>query len=246
MRFVTRSDARVRLEGKSVAVVGSGPGALGNTPGFIDSHDVVVRVNNYKLSPAAGFRCDVFYSFFGTSIRKTREELIRDGVSLCMSKIPNADLTVCSADNPKPLDATWHRKHGKMVGVDYRTHYQRRERMGFWFCDTYVPTVAEFREGFDLLGQRMPTTGFAAILEVFGAKPARAHLTGFDFFNSGLHNVDEPWKRKNGDDPYRHAPERECAWLAANIARRPFKVSADEALARALAMAGAGNCPAAA
>ena len=41
MRFVSRSDIRSRFEGRSVAVVGSGPGVLGNAPGLVDGHDVV-------------------------------------------------------------------------------------------------------------------------------------------------------------------------------------------------------------
>lgn len=223
MRFVTRATARARLEGKTVAVVGSGPGVLENAPGAIDSAQVVLRVNNYKLSPAAGFRCDVFFSFFGTSIRKTKEELIRDGVTLCMSKVPNAHA----------IESEWHRRNGKMIGVDFRPHYDRRDRMGFWFCDTYVPTVPEFMEAFDLLGCRMPTTGFAAIYEVLLAKPRAVFLTGFDFFSSGIHNVDEPWRHKNPDDPFRHAPERELAWLAEN--HRKYPVEMDMALQRALA-----------
>lgn len=219
MRFVTRSECRQRLEGKSVAVVGSGPGVLGNAAGFIDGHDVVVRVNNYKLSPAAGLRCDVFYSFFGTSIRKTRDELIRDGVTLCMSKIPDAD---CSDVIP----SDWHRRHSKMIGVDYRTHFERRRRMGFWFCDTYVPTVAEFLVPFELMGKRQPTSGFAAIFDVLSFAPRSVYLTGFDFFRSGLHNVDEPWKAKNSDDPIRHAPERELAWLRNNMGSHPITIDA--------------------
>ena len=87
-----------RLQGRRVALVGSGPGVLDNRPGFIDSHDVVVRVNNYKLSPAAGARTDVFYSFFGSSIRKSVEELKRDGVDLCVCKCPNAQF----------MQSAWH------------------------------------------------------------------------------------------------------------------------------------------
>lgn len=218
MRFLQRSELLPWFEGKRVAIVGSGPGVLANPPGMVDAHDVVVRVNNYKLSPAAGSRCDVFYSFFGTSIRKTREELIRDGVKLCMAKLPAADVSERGPGNPNPPDAGWHRANGKMIGLDFRPHYQRRERMGFWFCDTYVPTVADFMASFELLGRHMPTTGFAAILDVLSFKPAGVYLTGFDFFASRVHNVDEPWSEKNLDDPYRHRPDIEREQLYANLA----------------------------
>ena len=49
MRFVDRSHTRPVFENKRVAIVGGGPGVLANNPGFIDSHDVVVRMNNYRL-----------------------------------------------------------------------------------------------------------------------------------------------------------------------------------------------------
>lgn len=199
-----------------MAIVGSGPGVLGNAPGCVDGHDVVVRVNNYKLSEAAGRRCDVFYSFFGTSIRKSAEELRRDGVTLCMSKCPDAHV----------VESEWHRRNDKMIGVDFRPHYERRKN--WWFCDTYVPTVDEFMVAFDLLGRHMPTSGFSAIHDVLSFSPRSVYLTGFDFFRSGVHNVDEPHRVKNLDDPFRHEPERELRWLVDSIDRHPVKV--DDAL----------------
>lgn len=222
VRFVNRAEVAARFAGRRIAVVGSGPGVLGNRPGHVDGHDIVVRVNNYKLSDASGVRTDVFYSFFGTSIKKPRDELIRDGVTLCMSKLPNAHA----------VDSDWHRRHCKMIGVDFRPHYERRK--DWWFCDTYVPTVPEFMVGFELLGRHMPTTGFAAILDVIAFEPRSVYLTGFDFFSSGIHNVDEPHRVKNLDDPYRHRPDLECAWLRANLNRHPITV--DAALTRCLDM----------
>lgn len=220
MRFVDRSEVRQRFENKSVAIVGSGPGVLRNAPGLVDSHEVVVRVNNYKLSKQAGFRCDVFASFFGSSIRKTADELKRDGVTLCLCKCPNAHA----------IESEWHRKNGKMIGVDFRPHYRRRK--DWWFCDVYVPTVEDFMVSFRALGNHMPTSGFAAIFDVLSFNPRSVFLTGFDFFRSGIHNVNEPWRAKNLDDPIRHEPERERAWLIENMRRHP--VTTDAALARVL------------
>lgn len=201
-------------------MVGSGPGVLGNGLGFIDGHDVVVRVNNYKLGQAAGFRTDCFYSFFGTSIKKTKLELKRDGVTLCMCKCPNAHA----------IQSDWHVRNRKMIGVDYRPHYERRET--FWFCDTYIPTVDEFLVTFDLLGGHVPTTGFAAIYDVLSFDPAAVYLTGFDFFRSKIHNVNEPWRDNNADDPIRHVPEKELEWLACNFDRYP--ITCDKALSEAI------------
>lgn len=210
MRFLQTHELLPFFEGRSVAIVGSGPGVLTNPQGFVDGHEVVVRVNNYKLSNAAGFRTDVFYSFFGSSIRKTAAELKRDGVRLCICKCPN----------DHAIESEWHRRHGLMIGVDYRPHYQRRR--DFWFCDVFIPSREEFLATFDLLGRHVPTTGFAAILKVLSLAPRSVYLTGFDFFSSRLHNVNEPWRPRNPSDPIRHRPERELAWLAANAGRWPM------------------------
>lgn len=228
MRFISRSEAQSRFEGKRVAVVGSGPGVLGNVKGHVDSFDVVVRVNNYKLSKEAGFRCDVFASFFGSSIKKSAEDLKRDGVTLCLCKCPNADISEPGPTNPNPVNADWHRKHGKMIGLDYRPHYRRREQ--FWFCDTHVPTIAEFMESFRALDGHMPTSGFAAIFEVLLGQPRSVYLTGFDGFQSKIHNVNEPWREKNLDDPIRHRPDLELLWLKRAMANPKHQITSDVAL----------------
>lgn len=193
-------------------MVGSGPSSLENEPGFIDSHDLVVRVNNYKLFPQTGFRTDVFYSFFGTSIRKLISELQNDGVKLCMCKCPDAHA----------IKSTWHEINNKQVGVDYRYIY--RNRAHWWFCDTYIPTVDEFLEKFELLGKHQPTTGFSAILDLISFDLKSLYLTGFDFFQSGLHNVSDPWRQKNSDDPFRHMPELELEWLKSNMRNYPINL----------------------
>lgn len=204
-----------------MAIVGSGPGSLDNAPGFIDGHELVVRVNNYKLRPETGFRCDVFASFFGHSIKKTAEELQADGVRLCLCKCPDS----------APIRSAWHDINDHKTGTDFRWIYELRK--DFWFCDTYIPETADFLESFEMMGRHILTTGFAAILEVLRAEPASVYLTGFDFFRSGLHNVDEPWREKHrGEDPIGHVPERERAWLSENWARHPL--SGDPALMRAL------------
>jgi hypothetical protein len=175
----------------------------------------VVRVNNYKLFPATGFRTDVFYSFFGTSIRKSPQQLIKDGVRLCLCKCPDAMF----------MQSDWHAKHGKMNGVDFRGIYAARK--AWWFCDTYAPTVEEFMVPFNLLGKHVPTTGFAALLDVLACDPLQVYLTGFDFFASGLHNVNERHRIINNDDPIGHRPGRELDWLARNLQHHPISLDAD-------------------
>lgn len=204
MKFVTLEEAATRIRGKTVAVVGSAPTVLQNEPGLVDGHDVVVRVNNYKLGAAQGWRTDIFYSFFGSSIRKSAEELQRDGVQLCMCKCPDA----------KPIECEWHERNGKLLGIDFRYIYAARA--AWWFCDTYVPSVERFRATFALLEQHVPSTGFAAILDVLACEPLRVYLTGFDFFSSGIHNVDEKWRPGDPADPIGHRPDLEFGWLCEN------------------------------
>jgi hypothetical protein len=204
MLSVPFSDVVALLKGRSVAIVGSGPGCTENAPGFVDSHDVVVRVQNYKLGPGQGYRCDVHASFYGTSVTKSRDDLIADGVKLCLCKLPNS----------QPIESEWHRARGKMAGIDYRYIYQTRR--GWWPCPVFIPDDERFLAKFNLLGQHQPTTGFAAILDVLECEPASVYLTGFDGFSSGLHNVDQAWRPGDPTDPICHRPDLELAWLKAN------------------------------
>lgn len=220
MKFITFDQVAEQLRGKRVAIVGSGPGCLRNPPGYIDGHDIVVRVNNYKNGHGQGFRTDVHYSFYGTSIRKSAQELQEDGVKLCMCKLPDS----------QPIESDWHRRNQKTLGIDYR--YVYRNRASFWFCDTFIPDDERFLAKFNLLGKHQPTTGFAAILDVLECRPAAVYLTGFDFFRSAIHNVDEPWREKNTDDPIGHRPELEADWLRTNA--QFYKMSFDRVLADSL------------
>ena len=214
MRFVSFEEVTERLRDRTVAIVGSAPSCLENEPGFIDSHDVVLRINNYKTGPHSGYRCDVFYSYFGHAITKTVEDLQRDGVSLCMCKCPNA----------KPIECEWHDRTGKQAGIDFRWIYMMRRE--WWFCDTFIPTVPAFLEHFDLLDRHIPTTGFSAVLAVLEARPKLLTMTGFDFFTSGIHNVTEKHRPGNPADPIGHRPELEAAWIARNADRYPLAFDA--------------------
>jgi hypothetical protein len=213
MPFCNRKRLDDAFKSKTVAIVGSGPSGLLNRQGFIDSHQVVVRVNNYKLIGGLGRRCDVFYSYFGKSIRKKKSELFRDGVNLCISKCPNS----------KFIESEWHTKNRKESGVDFRSIYEYRH--DWWFCDTYIPTNDEFLEKFNLLGGHIPTTGFSALLDVLKFNPARVYMTGFDFFTSNIHNVNERWRAGYQDDPIKHEPEVEARWI--RDARERYPITMD-------------------
>lgn len=213
-RFVSFDAVCERIGGKRVAIVGSAPSVLENAPGFVDSHDVVVRVNNYKTGSHCGYRTDVYYSYFGGAIKKRAEDLARDGVTLCMCKCPDG----------KPIESPWHERNGKVNGIDFRWIYTMRR--DWWFCPVWIPTVATFREKFDLLDGHVPTTGFAAILDVLACHPASLFLTGFDFFTSGVHNVNEKHRPGDPTDPIQHRPDLELDWLARNSHRYPISLDA--------------------
>jgi len=220
MKQLNFLETKKYFTGKRVAVVGSGPGVLDNKPGYIDDHDVVVRVSNYKtegLENTTGQRTDVLYSFFGSSAAKKRpKDYIHDGVKLCMCKCPDAELDYKS---------NWHMRRNKKHGTDYRMIYRRRA--GFWFCPVYVPTLGRFMEYFRLLGNHIPTTGFSCLLDVFDFECQEIYVTGFDFFQSGIHNVTDRWRPKNPDDPIRHMPDLELKYFTE---KRPRNVLMDARL----------------
>jgi hypothetical protein len=214
MHFCSSDRVKQVFEGKKVAIVGSGPSTKTNEPDFIDSHDVVVRVNNYKIVPRenTGSRTDVHYSFYGTSIKKTAAELKSDGVYLCMCKCPDT----------KFIESRWHERNGKLNGIDFRYIYEFRK--DFWFTDTFVPSLEDFLAHFELLGKHVPTTGFSAILDVLKYNPASIYITGFDFFQSRVHNFNERWRRNNPSDPIGHRPEAEYQWLLKNYHKHPISM----------------------
>jgi len=206
VNFVTFEDVANRFKGKSVAIVGSSPSCLKNENGFIDSHDVVVRINNFKtkgFEHRVGKRTDVFYSFFGSSVRKDRDDLSRQGVTLCMCKCPNS----------KPIQSEWHERNRRLTGIDFSYIYKNRNH--WWFCDTYIPTTDRFVEMFSLLGNHIPTSGFSCVYE-FLLMDCDVYVTGFDFFSSKLHNVNEKWRPGRQDDPIGHSSERERNWFKEN------------------------------
>lgn len=203
MRFVTFSEAADRIRGKSIAIVGSAPSCVtDNKPGFVDSHEVVLRINNHKCGPAQGSRTDIHYSFYGSSIRNNPADLKRQGVKLSWCKCPNS----------KPLESAWHESRKKTSGIDFRYIYEARRR--WWFCDTFIPDDERFMRKVNALYGHIPSTGLSAIMDVIDCKPASIYVTGFDFFSSGIHNVNELWRPGDPTDPIGHVPELERSWIA--------------------------------
>jgi len=218
IRFLTFEEMAATFRGKRVALVGSGPSSRFHKPGFIDGHEVVVRVNNFKLSKEAGVRADVHYSYYGGAIDVTAAALQGAGVKLCVCKCPNS----------KPLNSPWHERNGHIRGIDFRWIYEYRR--AFWFCDVFVPDDELFLNKFRLLRGHVPTTGFSALLDILSCGPSELYMTGFDFFTSGIHNVDERWKKGNPRDPIGHDNAAELQWVAENHFKYPLTF--DSVLAR--------------
>jgi hypothetical protein len=74
------------------------------------------------------------------------------------------------------------------------------------------------------MGSHVPTTGMNALMDLLSYKPESIFMTGFDFFESGIHNVDEKWAKRNLDDPIGHSPETEKEWLKKNAPNFPIKM----------------------
>lgn len=226
VKFISYEECAGFFRGKSVALVGSGPSSIRNPHGLIDSFDLIVRVQNYRtkgFESVLGRRTDVHYSFYGTSVTKPREELIADGVKLCMCKCPDGAL---------PFKSPWHMANAKPMGTDYRYIYSARA--SFWFCDTYAPTMDRFMQYLSVIQSEdtrppyvghQPTTGFACMLDLMSFDCSRVFVTGFDFFTSGIHNLNQRWEgtvqngvavSKNPTDPMRHRPDLEMLYVRDN------------------------------
>jgi hypothetical protein len=209
---------------KRVVLFGSAPSCLQNNGLYIDNFDIIVRTNNYKVfkrtsqeifydfTANVGNRTDVFYTFFGSSVKKTIQELKKDGVKLIFSKCPNGKLLDHTVIFPKDKSN---------FGGEWTWIYRLRENVLKEF-DHYIPDLDTFKKYFNLLGGHIPTTGFQAILEIVALKPKELYITGFDFFTSGLHNTNESWNEKNFDDPIRHVPMAELQALRLLIEKHNF------------------------
>lgn len=214
--FLTWQDVLEFFDGKTVTIVGSAPSCLNNKGDRIDNHDIVVRVNNYKIIPSkTGQRTDVHYSFYGNSIKTKSDALLNDGIKMHMCKCPDA----------KFIESEWHTQRNAEHGVNFRWIYA--QRAGWWVAPVYAPDLERFMEYFLLLNSHIPSTGFQCILEVLKTNARSIYITGFDFFSSGLHNVNEPWRPGRPDDPIGHRPDLEKEYI---INLTDQRVSYDRAL----------------
>lgn len=181
-------EIRKKYQAESIAVVGNGPSALRYSIGNrIDACDLVVRMNNYKITagfaPFIGVKIDVFLSsLFFRIVQKTEKDLRREGVRMIWSSIPDMPYV-----DQWPIDVA-------------------RAKDNFPAYDIYLPSRYDFIKavdkpdwhifaryaGYALMGQKfleafgiwwpVPSSGLMAILMAMNCRPKSMIITGFDFY----------------------------------------------------------------
>jgi len=178
---ISRGCLQNYFKNKTVAILGSAPSLIENTAEYINSFDAVVRMNNFKIEgfeQYTGKRKDIYYSYFGSNIKKNINDLQDFKFLIC--KYPDIVF------NPLELP---NKELGK--SDDFRWVYQRRRQV--WVLPHYIPSEKEFTELFFLNGGTIMTTGVYAICDILKYDIKKLYISGFDFFESKIHNVNEVW-----------------------------------------------------
>ena len=211
-----------------MAIIGSAPSALQNDAQYIDAYDEIIRINNFKtigtdlkgrnydFRNRVGYRTDWHYSFYGGSIRTKHDEL--KGIKGHLCKCPNEEVVHLT---------DWHKMRKLEKGCGWAWIY--RARKDYWVAPVYIPEKAHYLECFNMLDGHVPTTGFACIWELIQMPVREMYVTGFDFFTSGRHNINEKWRENNLDDPIRHVPMAEKAIFKKWVKQMP-KIKIDKYL----------------
>jgi hypothetical protein len=182
---LTEDYVRKFFNKKTVLVLGSAPCVAKLKGDFMNTFDIIVRVNNYKQFNAC-HRTDVFYSFLGGSVKKNIKNIIEDGAQFIFCRCPNMDFSAHVGGQYFP---------GK--SFDARPVYKQREN---WFKLPYfIQTYKNYRRNYALI-DRLLTTGVSAIVDIKRYDPARLFVAGFDFFTNLIHNVDEVCNLNTGHD----------------------------------------------
>jgi hypothetical protein len=213
-----RREYKQYLTDKHVALVGPAPSVEGSRQGeFIDSHDVVVRLNHAlplsePLRPDIGSRTDVLYHHLWPE-HPTRPP----GPEFMQLVLAAPCQWICSANpyaNVRIRFKDW---------ID-RFDALRGDRVRF-----YVPDMRE-AYGIRRRARTWPNTGVFAILHLLSFPVARLHITGFTFY-SGKKTYQEGYQGL-GALPI-HDQERQRACVARAI-QTDSRVSLDQELARVL------------
>lgn len=177
------------IRGKRVVVTGSAPSVLQNDGDEIDRFDTIVRANGTdndiaKYGDKIGHRTDIHYSFYGTSVRRTVEGLKKERVKYLWSKIPYANYT--------PYYKFYDGEPQGML--NFRKYF---DNFRFAGIPIYLPKIKDLMKECKVV-DRMMTSGVSAIRSILQHEPKELYITGFTFFDEGIHNIDEPHKLKAG------------------------------------------------
>lgn len=162
------------LRGATIALVGNA-GYLAETQQgeFIDSHDIVIRMNNFRTSgfePCVGRRTDVFLTNFWEDIDFVSPDAA--GARFVASSMPNNFRTVRRRGVAL--------RHGPMITAGMRKMGRR---------EVFVPPLEWFLQRISQIG-RYPTTGGVGVMlavEHLLASARSLYITGFSFFEGRNH-----------------------------------------------------------
>jgi hypothetical protein len=165
--------------GKSILIMGSAPSVVKLTPKFMDSFDLICRVNNFSFFNECK-RTDIWYTMAGRSIKKTTGDLKTGKCKLAFLKTPFRNIVTYNRDG----------SINKLQSFDSRAHYIKCRKR--WFeVPFYLQNVNHWRWLTAQIGQ-IVTTGLSAIVDLYRFNPKSMHVAGFDFFSSRLHNISVP------------------------------------------------------
>jgi CMP-N-acetylneuraminic acid synthetase len=173
--MISNSSAAALIAGKRVVIVGPAASLQGRGKGeFIDSHDLVVRVNLGCPVPEdqvadLGSRTDILYHvLFGSNHKKNGYEH-----------------TVAEAQ-------TWKEAGVQFVATRHLAHHPRvkailpkLDEVDLPICAMSMPFLNKMRR--NILSHKSPNTGILAIQWLIDCGAASVHVIGFDFYASGYY-----------------------------------------------------------
>jgi hypothetical protein len=163
------------FKGKTVLILGSGPGVTSVTSKQMLKYDLICRVNNYTWHNE-NHKIDVYYSFLGNSIRKKATEMIKDNVKLIICKCPDENVIVTHEDGSL----------NQNLSCDTRYVYKHRIKGRFFIKPYHIINTEQYNAHNRLIGH-ICSSGTAAILDILHFSPKHIHIAGFDWFRSGKH-----------------------------------------------------------
>lgn len=216
------------FENKRVAIVGGADSVLNQKSGeFIDSFDVVVRINKgveliKEQSEYIGKRTDILFHSFLDDPRKL-------GWS--------------------PITVNLWKKHGVKHIVYSKNHksvkqgiydvllFAKKSNGEMQF--TEIPEEL-YHKNMEVLKPCWPTTGFTAINTIFNCQPKELFVTGITFFKTSHNKVYRPeniedFKRSFEDKPKFHHPDKEFEHFKKLYLQHPEIVKTDPTLSKILA-----------